>query len=345
MLDTLITDIQTRKESINQNTEGYKIGAVSRITGIGTETLRAWERRYQAITPSRTDSGDRKYSRDDIAKLLLLKRIADSGVSIGTIAHLQLDELKSLAETNENFKNNYSFGTSKNTILNIVDCNVALLGESFPLRILDGLEEIEGIHVVDTYESVDDLQQNLNNNKQVNVVIIEKPTINKLTQKEVEQILEITGAWHVIVTYGFANQKQIEHLQSTQTTVVRSSVDVQELARLCISHSGGSDRLPTLKNDSTLHYEQTIPSRIFNNKQLVRLAGISSTIKCECPKHISHIIKDLVAFEIYSAECENENTQDAALHSYLHATTAQARSMLEEALSHLIRIEGIDVNK
>ena len=57
------------------------------------------------------------------------------------------------------------------------------------------------------------------------------------------------------------------------------------------------------------------------------------------------MVKDLVAFEIYSAECENENEQDAALHNYLHATSAQARSMLEEAMAHLIRVEEIDINQ
>ena len=90
--------------------------------------------------------------------------------------------------------------------------------------------------------------------------------------------------------------------------------------------------------------KQTIPARRFSNQQLSELANLSNTIKCECPAHITELLRDLVSFEIYSAECENENTDDAALHSYLHAVTAQARSMLEEALSHLIRVEGISIN-
>jgi len=153
----------------------------------------------------------------------------------------------------------------------------------------------------------------------------------------------VSGAWHVILIYGFSNQQHIEQLQSSQTTVVRSSVDVQELARLCIYHSGGSEKLPGLEVGSTLHFEQTIPARSFSNKQLAELSKLSNTIKCECPKHITELVRDLVAFEIYSAECENESSQDAALHSYLHATTAQARSMLEEALLHLMRVEGIKI--
>lgn len=323
----------------------YKIGAVARITGIGSETLRAWERRYKAVIPERSDSGDRKYSREDVTKLLMLKSLTESGIAIGSIASLDAIELKSLFEEHNKHQYKHTNGTQKNLTANNVDCNVALLGDGFPVRILDGLEEVKGINLVGMYESVNEFRDTLDKSKQINIVVVETPTINSNTKEQMAKILEISGAWHVVLIYGFANQQQIEELQSSQTTVVRSAVDVQELARLCIVHSGGSERLPGLETGSTLHYEQTIPSRIFSNKHLTKLASISSTIKCECPKHLSDIVKDLVSFEIYSAECENENDQDAALHGYLHAATAQARSMLEEAISHLIRVEGIDLNQ
>lgn len=324
---------------------GYKIGAVSRITGIGSETLRAWERRYAAVVPSRTESGDRQYSRDDVAKLLLLKTLVDNKISIGTVAHLDLEELKIFAETNAISQQLNAITASKDNAASDNKCNVALLGDSFPLRILDGLEEVQGINVIGIYETINELHEKLDSTQQINIVIVEKPTINADTQKEIAKALEVSGAWHAVIIYGFANREQIEQLQSAQITVIRSAVDVQELARMCIIHSGGSEKLPTLQMGSTLHYEQTIPSRKFSNKQLYKLAAISNTIKCECPKHISDILRDLVAFEIYSMQCENENAQDAALHNYLHATTAQARSMLEEAMAHLIRVEGIDLNQ
>ncbi|MFK7816605.1 MAG: MerR family transcriptional regulator [Gammaproteobacteria bacterium] len=329
----------------DSNNMVYKIGAVSRITGIGSETLRAWERRYKAVIPNRSESGDRQYSREDVTKLLMLKTLTESGISIGTIASLGSEELQSLFEEHSKHQDKYANGAQKIQTTSDIDSNVALLGDSFPVRILDGLEEVKGINLVGMYESINELQDTMDSSKQINIVVVETPTINSKTKKQMSKIIEISGAWHIVVIYGFANQEQIEDLQSSQVTVVRSAVDVQELARLCIVHSGGSERLPGLQTGSTLHYEQTIPSRKFSNKQLTQLAAISSTIKCECPKHMSDIVKDLVSFEIYSAECENENDQDAALHSYLHATTAQARSMLEEAMSHLIRVEGIDLNQ
>ena len=72
----------------------YAIGAVSRLTGISTHTLRIWERRYGAIIAERTDSGRRVYSRHDVEKLGLLKILVDRGFSIGQIANLDVDELR-----------------------------------------------------------------------------------------------------------------------------------------------------------------------------------------------------------------------------------------------------------
>jgi len=321
----------------------YKIGAVSRITGIGAETLRAWERRYSAVTPSRTASGDRSYSREDVTKLLLLKSLVDSGISIGTIAGLGVEQLTERVNSDPLIRSYIQGSANKEAAVENASSNVVLIGDGFPIRVVDGLPEVNGIKIVGIYENSQDLEKSIDNSFQADIVIVERPTINQDTKSEIQKIREISGAWHVILIYGFSNQALIEQIQSSQTTVVRSSVDVQELGRLCIYHSGGSEKLPGLEAGSTLHFEQTIPARSFSNKQLTSLSQLSNTIKCECPKHITELVRDLVAFEVYSAECENENNKDAALHSYLHATTAQARSMLEEALLHLMRVEGIKI--
>ena len=46
--------------------ELFPIREVSRLTGVNPVTLRAWERRYGLIQPTRTDSGHRLYSQADI---------------------------------------------------------------------------------------------------------------------------------------------------------------------------------------------------------------------------------------------------------------------------------------
>jgi len=73
----------------------YPIRAVSRLTGIGIDTLRAWERRYGAVTPTRDDRG-RMYTEGDVARLRLLHAAVEQGHSIGRLAGLSNDQLRDL---------------------------------------------------------------------------------------------------------------------------------------------------------------------------------------------------------------------------------------------------------
>jgi methanogenic corrinoid protein MtbC1 len=72
--------IQNRGELDNQPI--YNIKAVVEATGLPAATLRAWERRYGALAPGRTEHGYRLYSANDIATLQWLKQRIDEGMSI-----------------------------------------------------------------------------------------------------------------------------------------------------------------------------------------------------------------------------------------------------------------------
>ena len=74
----------------------YPIRAVSKLTGISIDTLRAWERRYQAVVPTRDERG-RRYSDADVARLRLLDRAVAAGHSVGQVATLNDGELRQLA--------------------------------------------------------------------------------------------------------------------------------------------------------------------------------------------------------------------------------------------------------
>lgn len=65
----------------------YPIRAVARMTGLSVDTLRAWERRYQAVTPKRDERG-RVYSADDVDRLKVLALLLEDGHAIGRIAGL-----------------------------------------------------------------------------------------------------------------------------------------------------------------------------------------------------------------------------------------------------------------
>jgi MerR family transcriptional regulator, light-induced transcriptional regulator len=78
------------------NTAQYLISTVSKRSGVKSDLVRAWERRYQAVKPTRTDGGHRVYTDLDIARLKLLNQATGNGHSISQIANLSLEDLKSL---------------------------------------------------------------------------------------------------------------------------------------------------------------------------------------------------------------------------------------------------------
>ena len=75
----------------------YPIRAASRLTGISLDTLRAWERRYQAVVPERGERG-RVYREAHIARLRRLDALVRGGHAIGSIAALTDRELGKLID-------------------------------------------------------------------------------------------------------------------------------------------------------------------------------------------------------------------------------------------------------
>lgn len=68
----------------------------SKLSGVGVHTIRAWEKRYKALEPSRDASGHRTYSKTDVEKLVLLSELCLLGYTISKVANLQIPELKEL---------------------------------------------------------------------------------------------------------------------------------------------------------------------------------------------------------------------------------------------------------
>ena len=67
---------------------GYAIGAVADLTNLTAHTIRVWERRYDAVTPTRSAGGTRRYSHRDVERLRVLSAAVQAGHRIGDIVHL-----------------------------------------------------------------------------------------------------------------------------------------------------------------------------------------------------------------------------------------------------------------
>jgi methylmalonyl-CoA mutase cobalamin-binding domain/chain len=77
----------------------YSIKVVSLKTGLSAHAIRAWERRYNAVTPKRDSNNRRYYTQEDIHRLTLLKRATDAGFGISQVVGSSDDELKELIDS------------------------------------------------------------------------------------------------------------------------------------------------------------------------------------------------------------------------------------------------------
>jgi DNA-binding transcriptional MerR regulator len=76
----------------------YEIRQVARLTGLDPSRLRAWERRYQVVRPTRLSNGYRVYSAAQVALLRAFARLIERGEKIGRLASRPVEEVILQAE-------------------------------------------------------------------------------------------------------------------------------------------------------------------------------------------------------------------------------------------------------
>ncbi|MFH1380140.1 MAG: MerR family transcriptional regulator [bacterium] len=73
----------------------FSIGEVSRITNLKSYILRYWESEFNLLRPLRRESGQRKYTRDDISRILKIRKLLyEQKFSIAGAKKFMLDEKK-----------------------------------------------------------------------------------------------------------------------------------------------------------------------------------------------------------------------------------------------------------
>ena len=87
--------------SEKKNISMISIGALSKATGVPTETIRTWERRYGYPVPVRRESGHRRYPLSTIERLRLIKRALDLGHKPSTIVSATPDTINALLTVSE----------------------------------------------------------------------------------------------------------------------------------------------------------------------------------------------------------------------------------------------------
>jgi DNA-binding transcriptional MerR regulator len=73
----------------------YSIADLEKLSGIKSHTIRIWEKRYNIVSPERSDTNIRAYNDDQLKKILNISFLINNGLKISKIASLSIDELSS----------------------------------------------------------------------------------------------------------------------------------------------------------------------------------------------------------------------------------------------------------
>ena len=159
-------------------------------------------------------------------------------------------------------------------------------------------------------------------------------------------------AWRarqVAVLYRFAGSAAVREFAATGAGLAHEPADDEALGVWLASlqealalDAKTPDTLPASPAATNLPAGD-VPPRRFDDAALTAFAGMSSTLVCECPRHVSELLMQLSNFETYSADCAHRSAADAELHAYLQRVAGASRALFETALDRVARHEGLQL--
>lgn len=317
--------------------EGYRIGTVAGLTGLDPHTIRAWERRHAAVRPARSPRGTRLYDDAAIERLQLLKALVDCGEPIRRLAPLpdatlreRLRQLAGLGLPDE--------GAARDP----APLRLALLAPAVTAQLGGATRCLAGFRVVVQESRREALVAELRR-RACDVLVLELEPLGREPLRALDDCLVASRARLVVILYTFARRGLLTRLARRGARLVRGPLGLAQLER-ALGDLVASDRAAAYSTPREMAPADaaTGEQRRFDDARLARIAEISTAIECECPHHLSSLVRSLVAFESYSLECESRDAEDAAMHRRLAGGTARARSEMEQLLDALCEYEGID---
>lgn len=315
-----------RKRSMNQeetdskqDTGQFEVGAVARMVGLSPNTLRTWERRNFIQAAHRTESGRRRYTAKQVEQIALLKKLTESGDSIGSIAHLDLEALRKRTLEFQTRNTEASANTRRIVQILAIGAKAQLWTSILPPNFKVSRENAENPELV-----ICELSGSIANCRQdLAIVRHEHPNVP------------------IAVIYDFAPRGAINELSSKNIFLIHAPCSPELLAHYIHAAIAGSIHQSAPTDTKGKEYAK----RLFSERQLAQIANSNPTIKCECPHHISALVASLVSFEKYCEHCEIEAPNDAEIHTHLGKEIARARNIVEEALLYLCTADNIPIPK
>ncbi len=304
------------------DTPRFRSGVAARMARIPSSTLRIWERRHKVVGPSRSPAGQRLYSRRDVQRLVMIKTLCDRGHAISTLAPLQIEALDSLLQSE-------SFVPGA---MPRAPATVIAIGPGWERPEADGGNDRLWYEYAGIAQAAAEMLP-----RPIDVMLVRE---SALQEDAAAQLLSIAGraaARVVAVAYSFASAGAMQRLNAAGARLYREVGQPRATADLLTEVQSAARAEPA-------RLPLTRAPRRYSDGELAAATSASALISCECPRHLSDIIRQLSSFEAYCDTCVSRDADDALLHRHLGDVTNAARQMFESALARLIELEGLPVS-
>ena len=217
---------------------------------------------------------------------------------------------------------------------------VAILDDQLPVRLQADPHELDDVDVIWTGQSLATLARTLPQLRP-QVLVLQLEHLGPDPIGTAQELAGLAKAELTIVTYAFARREVLRGLQREALRPLRAPLTIAALRAQMTSMivrslmESGDSRAQAVMGELR-------PPR-FSPSQLAKLESLESSVKCECPQHLSTILSSLVYFEAYCKECESRSEEDAEVHRMLYERSARARMLLEDGLERLLEHEDVRV--
>lgn len=320
----------------------FRSGAVARMAQMPVATLRIWEQRYQAVRPKTAPSGHRHYSRADVQRVMVLRQLTQQGHAIGTLAGLDFEQLQALARPAQ--------AAAARPVRRTAPLRLVVVGPALAARLQrPAVARRLGcpLRLLAVHETLDEAGRAAPGAAACDLLLWQTPGLQPDRTRELRTCSQAWQAAATAVVFRFAGTAAKSALQAAGALLLHEPAEDEDLgawlaalieapaAAAAPAPDGGSAPVPPAPTDA--------PPRRFDDAALTAIAGLSTTLACECPRHVAELLLQLSSFETYSAGCVERSPQDARLHRELQRVAAASRALFEAALEAVARHEGLDL--
>lgn len=292
------------------NRDLYRIGTVASLTGISVERLRAWERRYN-LSPAHKAGKTRFYSRGQLDRLKLIKRLIDQGQPISSLATLDMQQLQTRLEVDDKV---VPIGLAQQAP------QVGLIGASLlSLEQRVAQEDSQRLEVVARWANMAAFEEEIEHLPKLQSIVLQLPT---LSEQPIDLISDLLPSVDIFVIYQFATAALISNLEGEGLQLAKWPLSWREIEYGVISQRGFNQPA------------RLMAPRRYSDEELIAISA-NANDPSRCIEYFVEAILQLNGLAQFTEECGQAEAQTERYGPPCIDAT-QARAQLETALSALL---------